>query len=171
LVSPDLKVLLYNSVTEVHLKKLYDRQIKPGDDIREYLVPGTEDDFLEHFHKAISGERINIKRKIDFELGESIWFTVKYFPVYNTHGGLIGVSFNSTNINQQQIQIDQLKEIAILHSHKIRRPVATMLGIADLIKVSSLGENDRKWFELLRKSILELDSNIHNIVHIASDHK
>jgi signal transduction histidine kinase len=61
------------------------------------------------------------------------------------HGEIIGVTINSSNIDESkraelliQTQNKQLLKIAHLQSHQIRGPVATILGLLQLLNRNSL---------------------------------
>lgn len=56
-----------------------------------------------------------------------------------------------------------LKEYAFLNSHKVRGPVASILGLTHLISETSLSEQDKKLLEYLKKSAADLDAVIHSI--------
>jgi GAF domain-containing protein len=70
-------------------------------------------------------------------------------------------------MKQQQDQIDvqnaALTRIAIIQSHELRRPVASLLGIMGLIKLEKYKTN-YEYFDMLELTIKELDEKICGIV-------
>ena len=70
-------------------------------------------------------------------------------------------------MQQQQDQINiqnaALTRIAIIQSHELRRPVASLLGIMGLIKLEKYKTN-HKYFDMLDQTINELDEKICGIV-------
>ncbi len=66
---------------------------------------------------------------------------------------------------QIQKHVDALKEIAKIQSHEIRRPVANIIGLTDLMdfKQKTVEENEQI-LQYLRTSALELDQIISKIV-------
>ncbi len=165
LLDRNYRVLSFNKMAYESMKVYYDdRRLAQGQNVLEYILPGTEEDFIRNFQSALRGKAVEVRIKLFFKPGLALWFLVKYFPVYDTEGNIIGVSFNSTNIDQQQRQLEKLEEIASLYSHEIRRPVATILGITQLIDQEELSHENQEWINYLRKTTLELDRVIHRIV-------
>jgi PAS domain S-box-containing protein len=68
------------------------------------------------------------------------------------------------SIQENKRQNEFLKEIAWLSSHEIRRPVATMLGLAYLMDMAETDEEKQEIFDLLKISMNEMDSIVH-IIH------
>lgn len=170
LIDPQYKVLSFNKQAYEKMKVFYDgRQLQEGENILDYILPGTEEDFIANFQSALKGKSSEVKVKLFFKPGMALWFLIRYFPVYDADKRVIGVSFNSTNIDQQQRQYEKLEEIASLYSHDIRRPVATILGLTQLINEHELSYENQEWFRYLRKTTLELDRVIHNIVQKTSE--
>jgi PAS domain S-box-containing protein len=165
LIDPEYRVLSFNKTAYESMQILYDNQkIELGQNILQYILPGTIEEFNHNFQTALKGEPVEVKIKLFFKPGLALWFLVKYFPVYDAENNIIGVAFSSTNINQQQRQYEKLEEIANLYSHDIRRPVATILGITQLIEQKELTNENKEWFGHLRKTTQELDRVIHQIV-------
>ncbi|AHM60786.1 PAS domain-containing protein [Flammeovirgaceae bacterium 311] len=165
LVDPQYKILSFNKTALESMRVLYDnKSIEVGQNILDYILPGTVEDFIKYFGSALKGEPVEVKIKLFFKPGLALWFLVKYFPVYDSDNNIMGVAFSSTNINQQQRQYEKLEEIANLYSHDIRRPVATILGITQLIEQEDLTFENKEWFGHLRKTTQELDRVIHQIV-------
>lgn len=58
----------------------------------------------------------------------------------------------------------KLKEIAHIQSHKVRKPVASILGVVSLIDKNECGEEQAELIEALEIATSELDLIIHEIV-------
>jgi PAS domain S-box-containing protein len=165
LMDPEYRILSFNKVARESMRKFYDnRELAVGQNILDYILPGTEQDFISNFQSALSGKPVEVKIKLSFKPGLALWFLVKYFPVTDQNKKVIGVALNSTNIDKQQRQYEHLSEIASLYSHEIRRPVATILGITQLINGDKLTLENKEWFDYLTKTTKELDRVIHRIV-------
>ncbi len=176
LVGRDYKILAFNKKTEKEALIYYNRQIKEGENFWDYVLKGTEEGFVLHFQQAMYGETVVIENQFSFARDKQFWFEVTYFPVYDHDKGLIGVAINTVNINARKVaeervkfQNEQLKEIAILQSHAVRRPVSSILGLISLIdKENNIDENE-EYIALLEKCTQELDVIIHKIVQKAND--
>lgn len=66
-------------------------------------------------------------------------------------------------------QNDRLREIADLHSHKVRQPTASILGLCSIINSDTLTEENRLYFEMIKQSAINLDDIIHEIVRHSDD--
>lgn len=109
LISPDLKVLNFNKVANENTKALFGEELRVGCDFEPYITPETKDDFLIDFKKSLNGEVIS--RDINLCFNQSkIWFKCSYHPAYDEKGGIIGISFNATNIDDRKNVEKRLKE-------------------------------------------------------------
>ena len=170
LIDPEYKIITFNRKAYDSIKFLYDqKRLAVGQNIMDYVLPGTEEEFIQNFQSALKGKPVEVKLKLFFKPGLALWFLVKYFPIYDAEHKIIGVAFNSIDIDQQQRQYEKLAEIASMYSHDIRRPVATILGITQLINAKELSYENQEWFNYLRKTTLELDRVIHRIVKKTSE--
>ncbi|MDB5274191.1 MAG: hypothetical protein JWO58_2558 [Chitinophagaceae bacterium] len=173
IISPEYKIIFFN-------KKSYDngllfrqREIKIGDNIMDY-VNDIEDEvfhsFRSDFDKALQGECVTMEKEIKYTGDKSIWFNIDYFPVYENEI-MIGVAITITDINDRkkyELQIEQqnelLRGIAWTQSHKTRQPVATILGLVNIINKSELSEKNREVIDYLEMQTKELDKVIRETV-------
>jgi signal transduction histidine kinase len=105
-----------------------------------------------------------LREKTEFE----IWREVKFVPIKNYSGQIIGVAINSADITKRKqqekqitIQNEALTRIAIIQSHELRRPVASLLGMMNLMKVEDI---DFGYFDMMQLTLNELDEKIRLIV-------
>lgn len=82
----------------------------------------------------------------------------------------LNMSLKVINDNYSEIDLQHkaLRKIAYLHSHELRAPLCNALGVMDIIRVEGLGDNDFN-FNILDKSLLELDKRIHDIVSVTDN--
>lgn len=77
-----------------------------------------------------------------------------------------GIGQDATGrVRSQRHILDQnrrLREIAWLSSHELRRPVANMIGLLDLVKATEVGQHEL--IDPLETSVLQLDQLIRDIV-------
>ena len=62
-----------------------------------------------------------------------------------------------------EFQNNQLKQYAFINSHRLRAPVATILGLLDVMNLNQSTEDEKKIKDYLRVSALELDRIVHLI--------
>ncbi|HTI61508.1 PAS domain-containing protein [Mucilaginibacter sp.] len=100
--------------------------------------------------------------------GEKFCVHSEYTPLFddsNVFTGYIGVYNDITGLKQKQIeagrQIEKLKEVAWLSSHEVRRPLANIIGLTNLMKVTPLMDEKIRILESINRSADELDKIIH----------
>lgn len=176
LVNPDYKVVSFNKVAARSILRLHQKHLKEGDSIWEYITEGYEEEFNIYFQKALYGEITTVEQQIYSKIGVSTWFEITYFPAYDQDGKLIGVAINSFDIDarkkaeaQVKFQNEQLKEIARLQSHAVRRPVASILGLMKIIDKANLSTDNQHYMILLEQVTQELDEVIRKIVSKANE--
>ncbi|MDB5131723.1 MAG: domain S-box protein [Mucilaginibacter sp.] len=101
------------------------------------------------------------------------WKETSFSPVRNNSGEIIGVALNSTDITTRKQQEERIKaqnealtRIAIIQSHELRRPVASLIGIMDIMKMEHI---DFDYFNMMQITINELDEKIRGIVKDSED--
>ncbi len=170
LIASDFSIICFNRSFADYIKIFFNKNVQVGEDVRDYVVSGAEEIFLRNFNIALSGQKVNAVREVN-----GIWFDVHYQPAYNHEHEIIGVIFNAINIDQykrveikliEQNQI--LRQVAQLHSHDIRRPLANILGLVELISDTDDPEQMKEMLEYLRRSAKLLDDIIHTIVMASS---
>ena len=169
LLGKEFEVLAFNKAIERMVATAYSRTLVRGNEMGQYLNPKFKDEFYNSYLKALKGTAAFEQREINYG-NRQIWWLIKYEPAFNADGEIIGVSVNSTDVtarveHEQTVtaQNKSLLEIAFIQSHELRRPVASIIGLMDLLKsdqrVSGIEE-----LKLMEKAVLELDEKIHLVV-------
>jgi signal transduction histidine kinase len=171
LLGKDFKVLSFNKSTEENVAQLYGRRLLVGQDFRSYVPGPILADFERSVGQALAGQTITVERELCIGNGSPTWYLFRYFLAVDQHGEIIGVTINSSNIDESkraelliQTQNKQLLKIAHLQSHQIRGPVATILGLLQLLNRNSLTPENAQLIKYLEASALKLDETIHQIV-------
>jgi PAS domain S-box-containing protein len=104
--------------------------------------------------------------------GSIQWVNVEYTPLFDDlskHSGYISVYKNITERKQREEKIYKqnriLQEISWLSSHEIRKPVASILGLAYLAKDAGSDVDKDKIVAMINQCAEELDG----IVHVIND--
>lgn len=91
-------------------------------------------DFIENCYLALSGESVRHGRFLKFNSDER-WWALTYEPAKDPGGEIIGISYNAVDITQRVLkeqkviqQNKELKNIAYIQSHELRRPLSSILG-------------------------------------------
>ncbi len=172
-ISKDLRIKYANRKAQQHAIKLFGRPFETGNLLSDYY-PEEYNTVGKEYLRLIFEEKKSISHEhlITYPDGETQWYHRRSFAVFEDNGDISGVVIASTNITNRKTQelqiqkhLDALKEIAKIQSHEIRRPVANITGLTDLIdlKNKSVEENEQI-LQYLKISAHELDQMIIRIV-------
>lgn len=122
---------------------------------------------LQHQEK-FTAELINYRKN-----GSTYWVRIFISPIFNEEGELVQYIAIETDITERkqfiaklERQNAQLKEIAWISSHEIRRPVASILGLLNLYDSQQPeAPFNQELIQHLRSTSKELDGVIHLIVN------
>ncbi|MBB6003433.1 PAS domain S-box protein [Arcicella rosea] len=175
-ISPDLKIVNFNKSAQEDVLKYHNKQLTVGDDFRPFIASSTKEAFYAFFNEALNG-KITVKETEVIANGQSVWFKIRFFPVYDSHSKIIGVTFNATSIDEvkkaelkSNEQVALLKRIAWEQSHLVRNPLSNILGFTKIIldKDYQITEEERNAFiEQLGEEAQKLDKVVKEIVREA----
>ncbi|MCD8740100.1 PAS domain S-box protein [Mucilaginibacter roseus] len=101
---------------------------------------------------------------------QELWVSAEFTPFNdgnNRYNGYIAVYQNITYRKEKEMEIQRqnnfLRELAWMSSHQMRRPVATMLGLMNLIDIADKEEDKSEILPMLGTSIREMDEIVHDI--------
>ncbi len=98
------------------------------------------------YELALSGR--NFTTVEDMMVGGELKFTtISFNPVYSSTNVLTGISCFATDITNERKRLSQIEaqtqllmEIANIQSHKVRGPVATLLGLVEVFNFEEIGD-------------------------------
>lgn len=151
--------------------------LKEGDNA--YLYSGPSDEinleWRSYYQRAFDGERYVIRHEsIDPKTEEIDHFEVSFNPIYKgKKDKIIGVGCFARNITErlktEEALIEQnerLKNIASLSSHELRRPVASMIGLLNILDRENFSNPENKQImDHLHTVTQEIDEVIRLIVN------
>lgn len=174
LLGLDFEVLAFNQSWARYVTHNYGKTLTRGLGMAEYLLPENLLFFYQAYVKALTGTAVFDQRQVRTVDGNT-WRMIKFEPAFDPEGHIIGVSVNSTDTTQQvaskatvAAQKDSLAEIAFIQAHELRRPVASILGLMNLLKMEGLMET-REELVMLAAAAEELDEKIKLIISHASE--
>jgi len=117
---------------------------KEGDDAYAHSgdTEQVRDEWRQFYERALSGERyITLHESPEPQTKQQVFFEVSFNPIYkNSKNEVVGVGCFAVDITErlktEEALIEQngrLKNIASLSSHELRRPVASMLGLMNIM--------------------------------------
>ncbi|MEL6534227.1 MAG: PAS domain S-box protein [Bacteroidota bacterium] len=170
---PEYPVLAFNKMASDAIKGLFQRDVHLGDSFLDYTVDEVKPKFVVDMERALHGETVHEERKVAYENDMVVYWRATYKPAYDQQQNIIGVAFNVTNIDAQrkyeialENQNQRLEEIAHLQSHEIRRPVASLLGLINLLRPENFDAEDRALVEMMHNTVHEMDNIIHRVVEL-----
>ncbi|MCO5936384.1 GAF domain-containing protein [Mucilaginibacter sp. RB4R14] len=168
LIGKNFEVLAFNKSASLFIHTVYGHALLNGDNLLDYSDPKTIGQMKKYCKAAMGGKSVKLEWHIMAGTPYSCWMNTTFIPVRNKEGAVIGVALNSTDVTHHKkqeayinLQNDALNRIAIIQSHELRRPVASLLGIMDLIKMENVYFN---YFEIMELTVNELDEKIRGIV-------
>jgi len=168
LLDKSYKIIAYNRPAENLSLELYKKQYLPGDDFRKYIRPEAEHFFYRQFNAALLGTLNEEVFEIQKRDGTKLCLKVQMTPVYDDNNADVsGVAIITKDITQINELNSRLNRISAMQSHQIRRPVANMISLLDLVNCERLDERDKEYLRLLKVSVDQLEEEIRQIVTTA----
>lgn len=117
-----------------------------------------------------SGQLINYAKG-----GKAYWSQFNISPMFNVEGGLEGFLSVENNIDDSKHREDlivqqhrKLKAVSWFNSHEIRKPVASILALSELLMEEKNAMEQQELIKYLRQSAINLDLIIHQINEAAA---
>lgn len=101
LIDSGHKILEYNSVANKKFYELNKKELKKGEDYRQYLQDANREVYQSAIEKAIQGGKFSTQ--IEYEIAnESYWLEYLVFPVYDLSRTMIGVCLKGKDITREK---------------------------------------------------------------------
>lgn len=147
---------------------------KEGDDAYAHSgqTDHINDEWRSYYHRAFLGERYFTRHESpDPKTKEPSYFEVSFNPIYKaTKDEIIGVGCFARNITDrlktEEALIEQnerLKNIASLSSHELRRPVASMMGLLNILDRSNFSNPEN---EQIMDHLLTVTNEIDEVIRL-----
>jgi nitrogen-specific signal transduction histidine kinase len=177
LVDASCTILQCNSAFRNWVSHFIGKPLGPGDNV---LNNGKDPLY---FHKFDMCYRLALGGKsfktVEDQLinGVTHYTSVSFKPLVDDNGKVVAVSCYARDITEQrqhlfhiERQNSTLREIAFIESHKIRGPVATILGLEQFFNYKDLSDPvNREIMEGVKTVTLELDSFIREVVRLSNE--
>ncbi|WP_129714805.1 GAF domain-containing protein [Pedobacter sp. SYP-B3415] len=174
LLDTNFCVLAFNKAWNIHVNSVYGVYFERGVSMVHYVHPDNLRQFFKDYNTALRGTAVFDRRNLRVN-NQDVWRMVKFEPAIDASGNIIGVCINSSNITEEvkqseivKAQTQLLDQIAFLQSHEVRRPLASILGLVDLLKGAQTSEISTE-VEMLGRAAEELDEKIRLAILYASD--
>ena len=173
-IDRDMNMVYINDACMNATKREFNIVLEPGSHM---LRPEFGEAFIAsrkaYYSRALKGEAFTITDEQTVKDG-MLYRETSFTPIKNSTGAVVGVSCFSRNVTDQrkrlleiQKQNERLTEIAWIQSHKIRAPLATILGLASLLNTKNITVSDNeKIIKGMAEKATELDNMVKEIVNI-----
>jgi PAS domain S-box-containing protein len=129
--------------------------------------------FFEGYERAFTGVAFSLVRQREVDR-KQVYEELSFNPIRNVHDEVIGVNCFLRDITESQrhlhkieAQNKRLREIAWIQSHKLRVPVANILGLADVCRLDGSAKEDS--IPLFCQEAERLDEIIREITALTED--
>ncbi|MBI3220179.1 MAG: histidine kinase [Bacteroidetes bacterium] len=157
LLGKQAKILGYNKVAANFIELIYNKSIQIGESILNYAAIEKRDKFLKHYHDAMAGVKFEREIRINHpKLNQ--WWILRYEPIFNAGGEVIGVSFNGTDItSRKETEIELHAKIEL-----IRHNEANMSSIVNNTSLYIWSVDSEFKLLTINNSLKDLLSQIHH---------
>jgi PAS domain S-box-containing protein len=121
------------------------------------------------------GEIIEMTLRLRHYSGSYIWVYSRQMVIERKPDGKIktivreveDVTYIIELEDQLKEKVEKLQTVSYHNSHMLRSPVASIVGLVNLVEEHGIGEHNKQIFEYLKQTIKKLDDVIHEINNIA----
>ncbi|UKJ08710.1 PAS domain-containing sensor histidine kinase [Solitalea lacus] len=178
LVDKAFKVISYNHSAVKFVKLERDKEIKVGDNLIDYFLKDRQVESAKLLNDVLQGKRINYESEYPQADGSIHCYEVQMFPISNQNNKIFGVVLGLTDITKRKkAELDRqhitddllqrnkdLEQFAYIVSHNLRGPVASMLGISEILHSPYVTKEEKDQLEqFLFSSVQKLDEIIKDL--------
>lgn len=131
---------------------------------QQHVHPDDLDEIVQSLNDAVANGQKAWKVEYRLCRGDGIYRHVKDrgYVMYNDEGKPFRMIGAIQDIEDKKVYIEELKKVAHLSSHSLRRPVASMLGIVAMLNKDNFAHPDNiPLLEHVEKVAKEMDSILH----------
>lgn len=171
-VDCDFKYFIFNEPYKKNYKRAFGEEVHVGKcALNSKQGPEHMKKWKGLYERALNGEKFTLD--MDFIIEDKCHFTTTRFnPIYDENNQIIGAGCFMQDITERKLHLrkieqqnEQLKQIAFITSHKVRVPLANILGLTEILdKEDPLSPSNYKVIEHIKTSAKELDRSIINMV-------
>jgi PAS domain S-box-containing protein len=154
-------------------QKLNLKPIEIGDKIYKNADEAAYKKWMPIYERSLNGETINFEEKRNLN-GEDYYVEIYLSPVFNSAKeiiGCLGITRNITERINAQFEIagytSKLEEFAFKTSHELRRPIANIIGMTNLMSENGLDIAERnKAIDYIATSVKEVDEIVISMIEL-----
>lgn len=144
-VDKDLRILSINRACQEYVFGITGKWPEVGQLTSVKHMPDVMRDYwLDNYKRAINGETFKVTNQVNTPEGKLQHWETSFYQIRDGQDNITGISCFCTNITgirnhtiHIEMQNERLKEIAHVQSHQVRGPVATIMGLQQLINTEN----------------------------------
>lgn len=154
-------IILTDVKTRLQVENYLGKSLQIGEPLLDTMPSQLHAGFLENFPKVLNGEHFTVERKVVLPTG-TVWVQFSYSPVFDEDMKVVAVVIGQMDITARKEteeylrrvnadlvnQNKQLSHYSYVVSHNLRSPVATILGLTNLLEMENI--TDVGTLDLLR---------------------
>lgn len=167
-VNKNLEYIVFNNAHKTAMKQKFGVDIENGHNMAEYI--NIEEDLgisQDVFEKALQGQTTTLEHLFSNNSMFRGMTQIHVFPMKNYEDTVLGITvFTKDRSVHHKAQLEKDKYLVTLEnllsdvSHKLRKPVASMLGLMQLADEVKTPEEMNKLLGFFRESVSEMDNHI-----------
>jgi PAS domain S-box-containing protein len=170
-IDRDMKLISFNHAYSMVIFQMFGRMPELGDAaININYDTATNKRWIEHYRKALSGIQFQVLEQAILA-GKTHYIDCSFCPILGIDGQIAGITCTAKDVTEDHERIERikkqnekLKQIAWIQSHKIRGPLASIMGLLELIDTNDASaENNKIALQHLSQAARQLDAVIHEI--------
>ncbi|WP_296619890.1 PAS domain-containing protein [Marivirga sp.] len=170
LIALDGSVIEFNATAYEFMSWYTQKELRLDENMSHYFGGSFSKTFEALFEKAKNGQKQKFCRTFKNLSGYEKIVNMELKPVSNSSEVIMGVILNSTDITQEvnlekriRISEKKLDDIAFINAHEVRAPLASILGLLNLLDFESVNDNSKLILSHLKKSANDLEKIIHKV--------
>lgn len=125
LLESDLTILLFNHQAADFVRKVFNWNLKAGDNIQDFLTADSKVLFADRVQRAVKGEQISYEASYVLKDDSPLWYHVRLFPIPKDDTGIFGLVLALTDITERKRLESQLERERIEKQQEIADAVIT----------------------------------------------
>ncbi len=111
LLAPGFELLKFNQIAFNQTRLFLSKQLKEGESMLNFVAPSDKDTFIINFNNALKGIPTIKEKQITIPGSKPNWTELRYMPMYNNAGEIIGVAFSILDTSERKNALNELEPV------------------------------------------------------------